>query len=154
MAVVKTNGISNFLRKIQTTAKKSPDIFAEIIADKGLEIAENEYSGRSVILKKTKPKNGEVSISAEGKGLFYLEYGTGVKGEQSKYEGDLDFDINFTSPYKIDGKNVNVHLNKWTYYYAYRHQPQLSQKKYEGHEAYAQMFNTAQKLKKMYGSKR
>lgn len=154
MAVVKTNGISNFLRKIQTTAKKSPDIFAEIIADKGLEIAENEYSGRSVILKKTKPKNGEVSISAEGKGLFYLEYGTGVKGEQSKYEGDLDFDIDFTSAYKIDGKNVNVHLNKWTYYYAYRHQPQLSQKKYEGHEAYAQMFNTAQKLKKMYGSKR
>lgn len=154
MAVVKTNGISNFLRKIQTTAKKSPDIFAEIIADKGLEIAENEYSGRSVILKKTKPKNGEVSISAEGKGLFYLEYGTGVKGEQSKYEGDLDFDIDFTSAYKIDGKNVNVHLNKWTYYYAYRHQPQLTQKKYEGHEAYAQMFNTAQKLKKMYGSKR
>lgn len=154
MSVVKRNDIASFLSKISATAKNSPDLFAEKIADKGLDIARQEYSGRNVTLKKSKVKNGEVSISAEGKGLFYLEYGTGVRGEQSNYQGDLNFDIEFTSAYKINGKNVRVRLNKWTYYYAYRHQPQLSKKKYEGHEAYAQMFNTAQKLRKLYGSKR
>lgn len=155
MAVVKRNDLSSFLSKLKNaTGKDSVNNFAEIVADEGLKIAEQEYSGRNVILKKTKAKNGEISITAEGKGLFYLEYGTGVKGEQSNYQGDLNFDIDFTSAYKIDGKNVRVHLNKWTYYYAYRHTPQLSKTKYEGHEAYAQMFNTAQKLRKLYGSKR
>lgn len=154
MAVVKRNDISSFLGKIKATAKNAPDLFADMIADKGLELAEKEYAGRNVILKKTRANKGEVSISAEGKGLFYLEYGTGVKGEQSNYQGDLNFDIDFTSAYKLDGQNVRVHLNEWTYYYAYRHRPQLSKTKFEGHEAYAQMFNTAQKLRKLYGSKR
>ena len=155
MAVVKQNDLSTFLWRLKrTTSNKVINEVAEMIADKGLEIAEQEYSGRNVVLKKTKPNNGEISISAEGKGLFYLEYGTGVKGEQSNYQGDLNFDIDFISAYKLDGKNVRVHLNKWTYYYAYRHIPQLSKTKFEGHEAYAQMFNTAQKLRKLYGSKR
>lgn len=155
MAVVKRNNLSSFLAKLRSaTTKGKINNFAEMVADEGLKIAEKEYSGRNVILKKTKATDGEISISAEGKGLFYLEYGTGVKGEQSNYQGDLNFDIDFTSAYKIDGKNVHVRLNKWTYYYAYRHTPQLSKKKYEGHEAYAQMFKTAQKLRKMYGSKR
>ena len=140
--------------KTNEATKNAPDLFADMIADKGLELAEKEYAGRNVILKKTRANKGEISISAEGKGLFYLEYGTGVKGEQSNYQGDLNFDVDFISAYKLDGQNVRVHLNEWTYYYAYRHKPQLSKTKYEGHEAYAQMFNTAQKLRKLYGSKR
>lgn len=153
--VVKQNDISSFLSKLKgATSKSSMNNFARLVANDGLKIAKEEYAGRNVILKRTGAKNGEISITAEGKGLFYLEYGTGVKGEQSNYQGNLKFPIEFTSAYKINGENVDVRLNKWTYYYAYRHKPQLSKTKFEGHEAYAQMFNTAQKLRKLYGSKR
>lgn len=155
MASTKTDGLKSFLSKLKkVTSKSNMNGFASIVAKQGEQIAKEEYAGRNVTISSSTPKNGEVSITAEGKGLFYLEYGTGVKGEQSNYQGDLNFDVDFTSAYKLGGENVKVHLSKWTYYYAYRHKPQLSKTKFEGHEAYAQMFNTAQKLRKLYGSKR
>lgn len=160
--VVKQNDISSFLSKVRRTkTKKYADDIANMIAYDGESIAKKKYKISTeadvdgvephitVSVEESEKSKGEAHIIAEGKGIFYLEYGTGVKGERSHYQGDLNFPIEFNSSY-----GVKVNLNKWTYYYAYQHRPQLSPHKFKGHKAYAQMFNTARELRKKYGSKR
>lgn len=158
--VVIQNDISSFLSKVRRTkTKQYANDIANMIAKDGEEIAKKKYGisteaevdgvSPTITVTKEDANNGKAQIVASGKGLFYLEYGTGVKGERSHYKGDLNFPIEFNSSY-----GVKVNLNKWTYYYAYQHRPQLSPHKFQGHKAYAQMFNTARELRKKYGSKR
>lgn len=157
MKIVKENNISSFVKKLKKLSKEAPRTIAQMVAKKGEEIAKKQYASNSTGVQVgivDADKNGNAQVWAEGKGLFYLEYGTGVKGEQSNYKGNLNFPISFTSSYIRDGRPVHITLKKWTYYYAYRHKPKLNRVKHEGHRAYAQMFNTAQELRKFYGIKR
>lgn len=157
MAIVKKNHLPRFLNKVKKFSRDAQQTFAGSIAETGKEIAEKLYGitpdkDSAVTVSTQELGKGKARIIASGKGLIYQEYGTGVQGEKSNYEGNLNFPIDFVSSYTKNGERVHVHLNKWTYYYA--HQLKLSPKKFEGHEAYAQMFNTGQELKKLYGSKR
>lgn len=157
MAIVKKNTLQRFLNKVNKFSKNAQENLANKIAETGKKIAEMQYGitpdkESSVTVTTKSLGKGKARIIASGKGLIYQEYGTGVRGEQSHYEGNLNFPIDFISSYRKNGERVPVHLNKWTYYYA--HQLKLSPKKFEGHEAYAQMFKTGQELKKIYRSKR
>lgn len=157
MAEVVKNEISQFLDRLKSVKDLSREKLAKRVAEFGEETARQKYNGASdkessIIVSSEIGEDGNVKICAEGKQVAYLEYGTGEKGRLSNYQGDLNFGVSFYSN-KL-GKNVN--LKEWTYSYANEltKNKKVVLPKIDGHEAYAQMFNTAQEIKQKFGAKR
>ena len=134
------------LRKMQTGDLANR--VATALAEEGATIARDEYSFTGVTDVSIYYENngdGTAKIIAEGPGLNYIEFGTGIKGkgtypDESKLpsetltfisHGDLQttegWEYNY---YKEQNKNKNPDLKDWT-----------------GFPAMAQMFNTAYTLR-------
>lgn len=141
MAVkVDLSGLNNFKKRLQNI--NSQTLMTKILnamCIAGKEKAESLYGSGSVTL--SYEISGNIgSIIANGEKVAYLEYGTGIRGEQSNYEGNLP-----TQAITFDSKQYgNVTTNGWTYYYAY--QQGLSQKQWSGRTAQSQMWQTARYL--------
>jgi len=123
------------------------------IAQKGKDIADGYYAGEAVnvIVENGNP----AKVVAEGTQVRYLEYGTGLKGEESGYDGNLPTEpIVFESP---DGELQTT--SGWEYNYP---NPQTKVTLYgqtgwyyngeftTGKPAAAQMWRTAEELHNEY----
>lgn len=151
--VVVKNKLSAYLNNLRKVEKNSADYFADKIANEGRIIAENYYG----IDRDDDPENqpninvsvnilgdGKSQVVASGKGLVYLEYGTGKLGESSNYQFKNPVPRTFHS----NKLNRDVSLSEWAYNYAHNENSALPE--VDGHRAFAQMFNTAQDLRQKY----
>lgn len=124
---------------------------AQRIAERGVEIAKDEYSGRTVDIQIRQGETyGNRKVVAKGSTLAFEEFGTGLKGKGT-YEGNLPTDtIEFESP-----KGSPQSTQGWEYYYP---NPQTKvnggwysgktgRTFHRGQPAKAQMFNTSVKLR-------
>lgn len=86
----------------------------DLISEKMLAIAKEEYAGVSSVNLATDIQGNRVTLTASGRGVMFIEFGTGLDGEGT-YEGKLPTEpITFESP-KGSG---DVHTTMgWEYYY-------------------------------------
>jgi hypothetical protein len=144
--IVVRNKLDDFLSNLKAMQRNAPQHFAEIVADRGVEIAKEEYAGTTATIEKQVNNDGTATITATGNGLFYDEYGTGESGRNANYGGKLEMDepLKFVSTYQ---KNKPVSLNEWTYSYANKlfNKPTIT-----GRPPKAQMFKTSQRLRKEF----
>lgn len=148
---METKALNDFILKIQKFSKIK-NIGAKVasqIAERGVEIARDEYrNSQRVILsvEKTNESN-KLKIVAQGHGLAFDEFGTGLVG-QGTYKGNLPTDaIEFESP-----KGFPQRTEGWVYYYPNRKTKILGgwfagKVFHRGQVAQAQMYNTTQQLK-------
>lgn len=146
-----TKALESFLFKIKRFSKLK-NISSEVannIAERGVDIAKAEYGhSQRVILsiEKTKEPN-KLQIVAQGAGIAFDEFGTGLIGEGT-YRGNLPTEpIEFESP-----KGFPQRTEGWVYYYPNRKTKILGgwfagKVFHRGQVAQAQMYNTTQQLK-------
>jgi len=143
-------GLQNFARKV-ASYKRSDDLnekVAQIIAERGVEIAKDLYGSKkvNVTIQSTNIK-GNRKIVAEGKGLAFEEFGTGLVGKGT-YDGNLPTEpIEFESP-----KGKPQRTEGWEYYYPNKDTKvnggwYAGKVFHRGQIAKAQMFETAKQLK-------
>lgn len=145
------SGLDNFANKVKRYSKLGnlDEIIAEKIANRGVEIATEQYAGRKnttikSVVGETKNKR---QVVAQGKGINFDEFGTGLVGKGT-YEGKLPTEtITFESP-----KGEPQQTQGWEYYYD---NPKTKVNGgwyagkvfHRGQPAKAQMFNTSKQLK-------
>lgn len=151
---INMKGLKNFARKV--ASYKSFDNVcervAQRIAERGVEIAQDEYGERTVDIQVVQGEaEGSRKIVAKGRGLAFDEFGTGLVG-QGTYEGKLPTEtIEFESP-----KGSPQSTQGWEYYYP---NPQTKvdggwyagKVFHRGQAAKSQMFNTSVRLKDEIG---
>lgn len=88
------DGIDDALKEIkdyQKNFEKKHTDFLEHLADVGVKAAQDTYGGRGLSITVTKEKtNRGYKILAEGRGVCFVEFGTGVRADASnldKYYG-------------------------------------------------------------------
>lgn len=156
MAGVNTSGLKRFISKVSKYRhmENLADEIAEKVAERGVEIAREKYFATNVeITNQSSEIKGQRRIIVKGKGLAFLEFGTGLVGkgtypDESKLPKET---ISFESP-----KGVPQSTDGWQYYY-----PNPKTKKdggwyagkvfHRGQTAGAQMFDTAQQLRAEMG---
>lgn len=142
-----SNKISNMSNSLEV------DSVAEALAERGKDIAEALYSSNNVQVSRTEVQNGQAEIIASGKGVAYMEFGTGETG-RGTYEGNLPTQtLVFESP-----KGKPQSTQGWVYYYPNR---PINYTKFfggwffgktftTGQPAQAQMFKTHRQLQNEY----
>lgn len=153
MVVVKKNTLGNFLSKLEKVEKFNFD--KQNIIDKvqefGEKVAREEYEGTKVVISSITDESS-VTIKAEGKGIAYMEFGTGRIGDGT-YEGQLPTEpLTFESPKGNIPKDIHT-TQGWEYDYDNPKTKIMGGWFYGGtftmgQPAQAQMFNTAERLKK------
>jgi hypothetical protein len=113
------SGLKNFTKKLANYGgidKNFKGKFVKAIVNEGKIIAMKEYGSSnitSVNVKSTYNKNGEGTISAEGKGIAYIEFGTGTQGQNSNYPKEklptqtIEFESPKGSPQSTQGWEYN-----------------------------------------------
>ena len=142
--------ISERLDKID--GGKMAGVIAEALTERGEEIAKQQYGGTHITVESTSVSNGKSQIIAKGKGIAYMEFGTGLTG-QGTYQGKLpDRTLTFESP-----KGIKQTTQGWVYNYPNKYtKPQglggwfFGATFTTGQVARAQMFNTGRQLHKEY----
>ena len=136
------NTLDNFHNKLgKRDLSAVADGISNAIAHEGLKYAQELWGSENVKLYTTDAINGNSQIIAEGKGVSFVEFGTGVQGEGT-YKGNLPTqNITFESP-----KGTPRQTQGWVYNYMKKlyvpYKPD-----HKGHKAFAPMFYTAQKLR-------
>lgn len=149
MANANLQALQNFRKKLNSYKSMGSitSTLAHRIADKGMEIAQEEYADRKVDISKEEIEPGRVRVVAKGKGLAFDEFGTGLVGKGT-YGGKLPTEtIEFESP-----KGSPQSTQGWEYYY---NNPKTKvdggwyagKVFHRGQPAKAQMFNTSLKLR-------
>ncbi|NCC99908.1 MAG: hypothetical protein EOL95_09465 [Bacteroidia bacterium] len=138
-----TSGLKNFITKVSNLTirgNKLKNDLANSIANRGVEIASEKYSGKGVSVNPTPSVDGKSSVVAEGEKISFMEFGTGIVGDGT-YAGTLPTqDISFESP-----KGVAQSTKGWEY--NYRKKQGKVDKDWVGFVAGAEMFHTSQELK-------
>lgn len=144
-------GLERFAKKVNkySKTKNIGDTVAQKIAQRGKEIATNNYneSKRVIVRVEDGDAPNKKRIIAQGKGIAFDEFGTGLVGKGT-YEGNLPKEtISFESP-----KGSPQTTQGWEYYY-----PNAKTKVnggwyagkvfHRGQRAKAQMFNTSKQLR-------
>lgn len=142
---VTKNELDEFYKRIKSIdSGKLVEKMVDALAERGKEIADNEYNGINVNLYIENVGKGERNLVASGKGLAYIEYGTGTVGEESNYQGNLP-----TEPRIFESRGATQTTDGWEYnYYKKQHSDKPNLKDWKGFKAQAQMFNTATQLEK------
>lgn len=125
---------------------------AEKLAEKGEEIAKANYSSQSIKVSHNKAVDGNAKIVAQGEGIAYMEFGTGVTGDgtypdKKKLPTET---LSFESP-----KGHPQTTQGWVYNYPNRYTKILGGWFFgntftTGQPAKAQMFYTHRTLQKEY----
>jgi hypothetical protein len=147
------SGLINFKNKLERY-KSINSKFANEVLDAVLtraeQIARQEYAGFAVEIGREMTSAGVGRLYAKGDGIAYIEFGTGLVGEQSGYPKDklpkekLQFESPKGSPQQTDG---------WEYYYD---NPEtkimggwfFGKTFTQGKKAGMQMYRTSQQLKR------
>lgn len=111
MSKVTVTGITNFRNRLQKLKQTTSDELALAISKYGSDYAQSLYSGDSIMVSAENTGNGKAKITAEGKQVAFLEYGTGLVGKGS-YEGNLP-----TEPITFESAGKTHTTNGWEYYY-------------------------------------
>ena len=140
---VKKNTLNNYLQKLKNIGKMDlGEKVATMLAKKGAEYARTEYDSTNIskVTIESDVNGSKATVSASKKGLTYIEYGTGLVG-QDTYQGKLP-----TSGVPITGH--------WEYFYDSPHKDierggwwiRKGISFTRGREAGMQMYNTAKSL--------
>lgn len=151
MSKVTVTGITEFRNRLQKLKRTTSNELALTIAEYGRDFAESVYKGDSVIVTVESTGEGKARITAEGAQVAFLEYGTGLVGKGS-YEGNLP-----TEPITFESAGKTHTTNGWEYYYDNPDtKVTVNNAKgwfwgnnfSEGWEAQAQMWRTAEHIRK------
>lgn len=115
------------------------DEIANKFAEVGVKIAQQYYGGSHIQVYAEPAVDGKSAIVAEGKGVGYMEFGTGVVGEQAGYQGNLP-----TRPLTFYSRGASRITEGWQYNYAKKQG--ITGFDWKGTAPQAQMFKTAQDL--------
>ena len=151
----KLAGLQNRLAKVDDG--NMTNVIADALTEQGKEIATAMYLGTKVEVERTEVVDGEASITATGKGIAYMEYGTGETG-RGTYEGELPTrELTFVSPKdKRIPLSQRIHTTQgWVYNYDNKYTKILGGWFFgntftTGQPANAQMFKTARELRNEY----
>ncbi len=156
MGIVKKNTLNRFLQRLDTKKRVyDAEAVSNIVADIGVETAQEQYDKGSYTPDSIKSYivGNQVEIRASGERIAYAEYGTGQIGKGT-YKGTLPTQtLTFESP---KGSLQTTH--GWEYYYPNTKTKvnggwYIGKKFTRGEKATAQMFKTAQDLKRTLPSK-
>ena len=117
MAFIVKNDLPRFYEKLKNWQANGNNAIVQkalnLISEKMLEIAKSEYSGINVNLN-TEINENKVTLTASGKAIMFIEFGTGLVGEASGYPKDKlpTETITFESP-----KGEPQSTQGWEYYY-------------------------------------
>ena len=108
----KLSGLSAFRQRMEQRKAKLESGIAQVVAEKGAEIAQGYYGGKADV-QAIKISETESIVEATGAGLMFREFGTGRPGQMSGYPTDKlpSETINFESA----GKERST--DGWVYYY-------------------------------------
>lgn len=154
---MKSKALDNFQKRLESFSKLKNinQTLADKIAERGVELAKENYSGyeRVSVDKQETEKPGKMQIIAKGKGLAFVEFGTGNTGEGTYPDKDMlpKDTIEFESP-----KGTPQKTQGYVYYY-----PNKKTKVnggwyangvfHKGQRAKAQMFYTSQQIRRECG---
>ena len=136
-------GLNRFRKKVSALEKKVADIetILEALCKEGEEYARNLYGGSLDVELRHEVHGNYGVIIAQGDKIAYLEYGTGERG-RGTYKGNLPTEeISFVS-----SQYGEVTVDGWTYSYA--KELGFTDKPWVGMVSQAQMWETAQWLRK------
>lgn len=173
MSVAIKNDLSKFLGKLGNVEQTAIKSVLKRVEDFGVKEAKSQYNTnpdkKSSIVVTSSIVGDEVTITAQGKHIAYLEYGTGTVGDGT-YDGKLPTQpLTFMSPKEHKDKDGTLlpgvwhTTNGWVYNYPNKdtkHDGGWSYKLGDktiftkGRKAQAQMFNTAQEIKRVFRAKR
>lgn len=139
------NTLDRFLQRLDKAQKKRENI-VENIAETAKQVAENYYAidnAKTPVQISYVITGKHIKLTATGNGLAFREFGTGIRGKGT-YDGTLPNEaFIFESP-----KGVPQTTFGWQY--NYRKEQGQTTKDWVGFESQAQMFNTAQDLRRIY----
>lgn len=137
MKLVKRNDLDRYYSKLKgITSGEYGEKVRDLLVREGVQEAQSQYAGTHFQVDSQTDEN-KGTIIASGKGIAYVEYGTGLVGEGT-YEGETpksgvpitgDWKYYYDSPHKI--------LGGWFYGKTFT----------RGRVAGMQMFNTAKSLR-------
>ena len=105
------SGLKNVRDKLQRLKAITNDDIVMAIAERGKELAQEKYSG-DVVVTTENIGNGRAKVIASGEKVAFYEYGYGVEGRDSAYQGQLP-----TEPITFESAG-NTHTTQgWEYYY-------------------------------------
>ena len=143
----------NSLKSLLSLCSK-PTQIAEKIAQRGKELAEENYAGTDVVVSVEKGRNGKYKVVAEGDDVIFMEFGTGIYADGS-YPGKLP-----TEPITFVSAHHHFTTPGWVYYYdnKYTKRTQNGAQGWihkgvfkVGNKAMAQMWHTGVALSKEIG---
>lgn len=128
------------------------NIMADKIAERGKEIAKTKYSGKKVTVTRTKASKGKARVIATGNKIAYMEFGTGIEGQQHDYE---TLGKGAKKPAKtLTFVSAGQQQSTEGWQYNYRKEQGQTDKDWKGFQPQAQMFYTAQELREELGKRR
>lgn len=143
------SGLKNVRDKLQRLKAITNDDIVMAIAERGKELAQEKYSG-DIVVTTENIGNGRAKVIASGEKVAFYEYGYGVEGRDSAYQGQLP-----TEPITFESAG-NTHTTQgWEYYYPNSktkrtvggQQGWFNNKEFvTGQPAQAQMWRTANEL--------
>lgn len=105
------SGLKNVRDKLQRLKAITDDDIVMAIAERGKELAQEKYSG-DIVVTTENIGNGRAKVIASGEKVAFYEYGYGVEGRDSAYQGQLP-----TEPITFESAG-NTHTTQgWEYYY-------------------------------------
>ena len=89
MSKAKISGIKEVRAKLQRLKNISNDDIVMAVAERGKDIAESLYGGESIVVTTENLGGGKARIVASGEKVAFYEFGFGVEGRDSAYQGNL-----------------------------------------------------------------
>lgn len=151
MAFVVKNDLDKFLTRLAKVSRQSHKLqerVADLVVDKGLEIAKTHTISSDVY---STGEKGSRKIIMSGAGLRYQEFGTGQMGKGT-YDGTLPNDpITFIS--NFNGQKRIVTVPNWTYDYKQSVFRDENPTPYRGFSARQPMYKTSVELQEYIKTK-
>ena len=108
---IDSSGLKNVRDKLQRLKAITNDDIVMAIAERGKELAQEKYSG-DIVVTTENIGNGRAKVIASGEKVAFYEFGYGVEGRDSAYQGQLP-----TEPITFESAG-NTHTTQgWEYYY-------------------------------------
>lgn len=105
------SGLKNVRDKLQRLKAITNDDIVMAVAERGKDLAQSKYGG-DIVVTTENIGNGRAKVIASGEKVAFYEYGYGVEGRDSAYQGQLP-----TEPITFESAG-NTHTTQgWEYYY-------------------------------------
>ena len=105
------SGLKNVRDKLQRLKAITNDDIVMAVAERGKDLAQSKYGG-DVVVTAESLGGGKAKVIASGEKVAFYEYGYGVEGRDSAYQGQLP-----TEPITFESAG-NTHTTQgWEYYY-------------------------------------